>query len=1023
MSMNDTGLLQRWTLHRDADAFAELVARHGGMVYGACRRVLGDTHEAEDAAQESFIELMRAGRPITASLPGWLHTVAVRRSLDRIKTSQRRRRREEAFAAKAGAVVEADTDDLLAMVDEAIAAQPDTYRIPIVLRFLEGHTHAEIGAQLGIAESTVRHRIEKGVEEVREALRKRGVLVGAGILTAALEGQSAQAAPAGLVAALGRMMVSGAVPAAAGVLGTGFWGLVTKAAAVFLVVGAAGAAVWVMNGPRGETGLQPAATADANAVQTGSGPESVAARGAVDTAGGPGAGASGAPTSGNGEVVPAVAVAGGEDVPPDISGRVYDAESGAGLADVKVTVWGGETGVPDKLSPTTDRDGNYAVRGLAPGRYQVSPRAGARYPGSEYGYGTAVTVEAGKPVALDFALKHGIRVAGRVVDTAGEPVAGASVLARTKESPNPGQTQSDAKGAFEVYLEAASEVLRVRAQTDTLVGEILEGLSLPSRGVDGITVTLTVPRTASVSGTVVDAQGQPMQDIGLHLHQPESPFHPPVDGELRTSSGGAFQISNLIPGTYAVGLTPPGVSMWSTGDVAAEFELTTGQQLRGLRIVYGEKGGLAISGIVVDTSGKPIPEVRVSAYGPKSETAHTGKDGRFLITGLDEGTYHLSTDHQDYTFGGKAGVTAGAADVEIVLQGKGSFRGRVTEAGSGQPIPAFKVSFINGAHDVFSPELLQNARTFQDASGAFEIQDIYSGPITVTVRANGYAAAFKAVTVVEHAIAEVDFVLKPGEAVTGNVLDPAGNPVPDAVVFLPGMNTSMLYLKQQALAQTDASGAFRIDGLPPGIGAIAAYAPPFGPAMVALTDYARPVTVTLPEPGVLEGKVIAPEQAVSRMMLLARYSDRPDFVYYQAQVEADGAFRLTGVAPGELDVQAVVGPTGRGARGAAVVASGQTTPVDLVFEDGTATVSGRVSVGGNAPDAAGAYLEVTTASGIQGHQAPVDAGGAYRFEGIAAGTAMLKVFVAPKENPVAAESHEITFDIAPGENVERDIAL
>nr|MBP7430320.1 sigma-70 family RNA polymerase sigma factor [Candidatus Hydrogenedentota bacterium] len=164
MSTNDTALLQRWTRHRDADAFTELVDRHGGMVYGACRRVLGDIHEAQDAAQESFMELMRAPHAITASLPGWLHTVAVRRSLDRIKQSQRRRQREEAFAARAGAAAEAAPDDLLAVVDEAIAAQPDLYRVPIVLRFLEGRTHAEIGAQLGVAESTVRHRIEKGVE-------------------------------------------------------------------------------------------------------------------------------------------------------------------------------------------------------------------------------------------------------------------------------------------------------------------------------------------------------------------------------------------------------------------------------------------------------------------------------------------------------------------------------------------------------------------------------------------------------------------------------------------------------------------------------------------------------------------------------------------------------------------------------------------------------------------------------------------------------------------------------------------
>ena len=151
--------------------------------------------------------------------------------------------------------------------------------------------------------------------------------------------------------------------------------------------------------------------------------------------------------------------------------------------------------------------------------------------------------------------------------------------------------------------------------------------------------------------------------------------------------------------------------------------------------------------------------------------------------------------------------------------------------------------------------------------------------------------------------------------------------------------------------------------------------------------------------------------------------DRPDFVYFQTNLDETGGIRRTGLAHGEMDVQAILGTTGRWARSTAIVVSGQTTSLDLVFEDGTAAVSGRVTVGETPPDAPSACLEVAAASGTQGYQAHADADGCYRFEGIAAGAATLKVYIAPKENPVAAETREIAFDIAPGDVIAQDISF
>ncbi|NIA14401.1 MAG: hypothetical protein GWP08_09980 [Nitrospiraceae bacterium] len=82
-------------------------------------------------AQECFIELMRSRARIRASLGAWLHTVAIRRCIDRIKGDARRRRREQRFAETRPAALDADdaaTSEILACVDEAIEELPDKYR-------------------------------------------------------------------------------------------------------------------------------------------------------------------------------------------------------------------------------------------------------------------------------------------------------------------------------------------------------------------------------------------------------------------------------------------------------------------------------------------------------------------------------------------------------------------------------------------------------------------------------------------------------------------------------------------------------------------------------------------------------------------------------------------------------------------------------------------------------------------------------------------------------------------------------
>src|SRR6516165_257259 len=96
----DADLLERFLARRDEEAFAALLGRHGPMVLGVCRRVLGDAHAAEDAFQATFLILVRRAGAIRkrAALGSWLHGVAYRAALKaRAREACRRRHEREAL--------------------------------------------------------------------------------------------------------------------------------------------------------------------------------------------------------------------------------------------------------------------------------------------------------------------------------------------------------------------------------------------------------------------------------------------------------------------------------------------------------------------------------------------------------------------------------------------------------------------------------------------------------------------------------------------------------------------------------------------------------------------------------------------------------------------------------------------------------------------------------------------------------------------------------------------------------------
>jgi len=182
-------------LARDEDAFNVLLRRHGQMVLGVCRRVLGNGHDAEDAFQATFLVLLRKAASLRQRelLGNWLYGVAYRTALE-AKTARARRRAKEA-AMRNRPLPDADDPwcELRPLVDQELERLPEKYRIAIVLCELEGKTRKEAAQLLGCPEGTVAGRLARARTMLAKRLARHGVTLSAGALAAALAHSTASA--------------------------------------------------------------------------------------------------------------------------------------------------------------------------------------------------------------------------------------------------------------------------------------------------------------------------------------------------------------------------------------------------------------------------------------------------------------------------------------------------------------------------------------------------------------------------------------------------------------------------------------------------------------------------------------------------------------------------------------------------------------------------------------------------------------------------------------------------------------
>ena len=201
--MDDFELLTEYVDRQSEAAFSALLQRHAGLVYSAALRQVRDPHLAEEVTQVTFIILAKKAPTLRRGtiLSGWLYRTTRFAAFDAMKTQMRRQQREhEAAQMTPSAIDDFQWKQIEPFLDEAMSRLGENDRNAVLLRFFENKSLAEVGAALGTNEDAARKRIARAMEKLRAFFTKRGVVIPATTLSVLLSANSAQAAPAGLIA-------------------------------------------------------------------------------------------------------------------------------------------------------------------------------------------------------------------------------------------------------------------------------------------------------------------------------------------------------------------------------------------------------------------------------------------------------------------------------------------------------------------------------------------------------------------------------------------------------------------------------------------------------------------------------------------------------------------------------------------------------------------------------------------------------------------------------------------------------
>lgn len=715
-----------------------------------------------------------------------------------------------------------------------------------------------------------------------------------------------------------------------------------------------------------------------------------------------------------------------------VRGRVYDKESGQGIAGARIhAAMDGPHLPPDGREATSGTDGSYRIEGLPAGGCRVTRWQTKGYPQGQGNDGIAINADLAAEIDdVDFAVVRGIGLRGRVVtEELQEPIAGAMVSAWADGGGGGWQqVRADGEGKFELMGFKAGQKLSVQPSSRGWAAAVREPIALTGEVQEGI--VLSMFPEASIEGSVVDAAGKPLSGVRVSCAA-EAGWRFGMESPLSDSDGG-FRIGQLVAGAYNLSTRDAKVQIWSQGARPDDtrIELAKSEARTGVRLVYAPGTGLAIAGGVTNAEGDPVAGVSISVNGGSERgwmSGHVSSDeeGKFRIDGLEPGNYFLNVHHANYGDVHRQNVRAGDEAVAITLRKRGLVAGRVVDALENAPIERFEILHTQGSVDALQPWMQSNFTRFRDHAGRFRLSTLQPGENTIVVRAEGYSERFvKGVQVSEDGEAEELLVaLEPGIPVEGVVVGPSGEPIEGALVFVGPVPHAWARAGATA-ATTDLDGRFQLSSLSENAEQISAHHANYASGSVTLARGAAraPVRIVLPRGGKVAGTIRVGGVPAEQAWVSCSSVEQPESGESSQVTGGEGRYQVDGIAPGTVLVTAsTAGTEGmwRSLRKTVEVAAGSAQTLDFDFGASDARLEGRVL---NLEEGQGqGYLSLTLESehGTESFHSQMQADGTFRFASLPAGKGVLKVTFGGE----GFREQSVEVLLASGEITQKDIEL
>ncbi|WP_165223548.1 sigma-70 family RNA polymerase sigma factor [Aquisphaera insulae] len=813
--LSEPELIRRFAEDGNDAAFAAIVERHGPMVLGVCRRILGSV-DADDAFQATFLVLVRRRRSLRAagSLGPWLHGVAWKVAT-RLRADAARRRLRDPLAARTEAVDfhhserSAERLELRSILDEEIGRLPEKYRRPVILCDLEGLPQDAAARRLCWPAGVLRGRLDRARLKLRGRLARRGVApVGAAVAgwLGATETAEAAISPslrAATATAVARDLAVESVartvaPSAAARLAGAFVRRQRQmrmigAAGVLAIAAVVGSAVTIAAGGHPHPSAPTPLAAE---------PDNEETRDVEISVVGP-----------DGRSIPGAPV----------SLRTYPVLTSEAVRRGTFARREDDAAIVD-----ADREGRLAVRIPAHGN---ALDVTVSIPG--YGLYTAdwLTRIVGQemPNPLKIELEKAWTVGGVVLDPEGKPIEGARVVVGIAARLQPGEritrysrpaTTTDREGRWR-YDRVPESVAEVTASIvlPGLAGSMVK-LTRAAAAVEGDSRSansVTLRRGQGFEGKIRDERGRPIVGARLHVRlMPAARFH-----EISTGPDGTFRVEGCLPGTTDLLATAPGRAMASRSVAVgsrpvAPIELTL-MPARPLRIRILDHTGKPVSNALIDLirmDGRILPRDLGGV------TLHTDADGgwEWAEAPREEISFYLAPPGEVQRTVLK--VMARDERQELRLPPPLVIAGRVIDAETRQPVERFR-SVPGLAFDRNPKVIWVDWQSTPGVGGTLESRPSQRGDNIrhlVRIEADGYASLESREIRSDEGRVSLDLALTKARGLIGRVIAPDNRPAAGARIAILKGTTGVVITNGDFEAQpmayrvvnADSEGTFRL---------------------------------------------------------------------------------------------------------------------------------------------------------------------------------------------------------------------